>query len=73
MSFEKATACADMTLANAIDDYAAEENITPAEARNELLNSKAYECLYNFDSLLWMEGSDYFLDYYRKNEKSSLP
>lgn len=62
------TACADMTLANAIEDMAEEEHITIEEARNRILESKTYECLYNFDTGMWMEGPDYFRDTYRRFE-----
>ena len=70
MSDDVMNLCADMILANAIEDYAVEENISQSEARNRLLESKAYECLYDFDSRLWMEGSDYFLDFYRRGEQT---
>lgn len=69
MKHEIMTACADMTLANAIEDMAEEENITREEARNRLLESKTYECLYNFDSGMWKEGPDYFRDTYKRMEK----
>ena len=61
--------CADMILSMAIEDFAAEEGITIAEARDRLLESKAYDCLYDPDTNLWMEGPDYFLDFYRQVEK----
>ena len=70
MSFEKMNACADMILTDAICDMAEEENISIEESRNRLLSSNACKCLYDFDSGLWKEGPDYFLDYYRKSEKN---
>ena len=70
ISFEKMNACADMILTDAIEDMADEDNISIEEARNKLLSSNAYKCLYNFDSGMWMEGSDYFLDYYRRFEQN---
>ena len=69
MSFEKMNICADMILTNAIEDMAEEENISIEESRNRLLSSNACKCLYNFDSGLWKEGSDFFLDYYRRSEQ----
>ena len=66
MSFDKMNICADMILTDAIEDMAAEDNISIEESRNRLLNSNACKCLYDFDSRLWMEGPDYFIDYYRK-------
>ena len=65
MSFEKMNICADMILTNAIEDMAEEENISIEESRNRLLSSNACKCLY---SGLWKQGSDYFLDYYRKSD-----
>ena len=58
-----------MILADAIEDYSAEEGISIEEARTRLLESKAYECLYDPDTNLWMEGPDYFLDFYRRMEQ----
>ena len=60
MSTDVMTACADMNLADAIEDMAAEKGITLAEARDRILESDAYECLYDFDTKLWAEGPDYF-------------
>lgn len=71
MSFEKMNACADMILTDAIEDMAAEDNISIEESRNRLLSSNACKCLYNFDSGMWMEGPDYFLDFYRRFEGKS--
>ena len=71
MSFEKMNACADMILTDAIEDMAAEDNISIEESRNRLLSSNACKCLYDFDSGLWMEGPDYFLDYYRRHEQKA--
>ena len=70
MSFEKMNACADMILTDAICDMAEEEKIAIEESRNRLLSSNACKCLYDFDSELWKEGPDYFLDYYRRSEKN---
>ena len=70
MSFEKMNACADMIPTDAICDMAEEENISIEESRNRLLSSNACKCLYDFDSGLWKEGPDYFLDYYRRSEKN---
>ena len=66
MDSDRMTACADMILADAIEDLADEEKITRKEARDRLLNSKAYDALYDFDTRLWAEGSDYFLDYFKR-------
>ena len=66
MSYEKMKTCADMTLANAIEDMVVYEHMSKEEARNKVLESKAYQCLYDFESGVWMEGSDYFRDLLKK-------
>ena len=74
MSDETKYACADMILADAIEDMAEEEGISKAEVRDAILNSGAYEDLYNLDSRLWTEGPDYFRAYVKKTieiEKAS--
>ena len=68
MKYEKMKACADMTLANAIEDLSRETHIPLEEARNKVLESRAYECLYDFDTGMWMEGPDYFRDLLRTTE-----
>lgn len=62
--------CADMVLANAIEDMADEEGISRAEARDRLVTSPAYQCLYHYDSKLWMEGPDYFRAFYKQCEEA---
>lgn len=66
MSFDTMNTCAALTFATAVEDMAAESNRTIEEIRKEILESKAYECLLNFESGLWMLGPDYFRDYYKK-------
>ena len=66
MTYEKMKACADMTLANAIEDMSRYDKISLAEARNIIIESKAYDCLYNFETGLWMEGPDYLRDIVKK-------
>ena len=63
MSDETKNACADMILADAIEDMADEEGISRAEARDAILNSSAYEDLYHFETRRWLEGPDYFREY----------
>lgn len=71
MSLEDKNACADMILTAAIEDMADEQNISVSEAREKLLNSRACELLYNFETDLWKEGPDYFRDFYRKLEMAT--
>ena len=65
--FEKYGGLADVKS----EDMADEEGITRAEARDAILNSDAYEDLYNFDTRLWMEGPDYFRAYYQKTKEAA--
>ena len=62
MTYVKMKACADMTLATAIEDLAENDNISIEEARNRVIESKTYRCLYDFETGMWMEGADYFRD-----------
>ena len=69
MTYEKMSACADLILADAIEDLAREDNKTKAETRKNLMTSKAYDCLYDFDSGLWQEEPAYFIDFYKRIER----
>lgn len=72
MSYDAMSTCAALTLTLAIEDMAAESGKTIDEIRKDILESKAYECLLDFDSALQAEGPDYFRDYYKKvSEKTS--
>ena len=66
MTSDVMSICADMVLANAIEDYAKWNNITQQEARDLFINSRAYQCLYDFETHLWADGSDYFIYFYEK-------
>ena len=66
MPYETMATCADMTLASAIEDMAKEMHITIEEARSLLLESRAYQCLYDFETGVWKEGPDYLRDLYER-------
>ena len=66
MSYEAMLACADMTVANAIEDLAQEENISIDEARNMILESETYKSLYDIETGMWKEGPDYLRDTFRR-------
>ena len=66
MSYDTMNTCAAVVLTTAIEDMAAESGKPIEEIRKEVLESKAYERLLDFDSHLWAEGPDYFRDYYMK-------
>lgn len=52
--------CADMIAADAIQDLAAKLGKSEVEVRALVIESPAYEALYDFESGLWQEGPDYF-------------
>ena len=66
MSYETMNTCAAITLAAAIEDMSEESGRPVDEIRKEILESKAYECLLDFDSGLWAEGPDYFRDFFKR-------
>ena len=66
MSYETMNTCAAITLTLAIEDMAEESGRPIEEIRKELLESKAYECLLDFDSGLWAAGPDYFREFHTK-------
>ena len=66
MQYDTMSTCASLTVATALDDMSKETNRPLEEIRKEVLESKAYECMLNFDSGLWMMGPDYFREYYNK-------
>ena len=67
MQYSVMATCADLTLANAIEDMAREEHISIDAARTALLESKTYKCLYDFETGLWQEGPDYLIDTYKRH------
>lgn len=66
MSYETMSSCADLILADAIDDLAAESGEKKEEIRKAIMTSEAYDALYDFDSGLWQQGSAYFIDFFRR-------
>ena len=69
-NIDKMTACADMIFTDALEDMAEEEHISLQEARERIISSGAYACLYNFASGLWMEGPDYFRCFVKEMENN---
>lgn len=64
MSYDTMSTCAAITLAATIEDMAKDSGKPIEEIRKEILESKAYECLLDFETGLWAEGPDYFRDFY---------
>ena len=65
MSYEQKVFCAELILTAAIMDMAEDEGISRQEARSRIINSTAYDALYNFDTGLWAQGPDYFRSFYQ--------
>ena len=65
MSYEQKVFCAELILTAAIMDMAEDEGISRQEARSRIINSPAYDALYNCDTGLWAQGPDYFRSFYQ--------
>ena len=57
MTYEAMSTCAALVFSMAVEDYAAISGKSIEDVRREMIESKAYECLLNFDSGLWMDPS----------------
>lgn len=64
IGYETKAQCADMILADAITDLSAQTGRSTSEIRNAIVESPAYEALYDFETNLWQEGPDYFTWFY---------
>lgn len=64
-------ACADMLLADSIATLANRLGISTDESRNRIVDSGAYDALYDLETELWKEGPDYFLSFYEDLAKSA--
>ena len=56
----------ELILTAAIDDYAKKTGKSVSEIRNEIIESGAYDDLYDEETGLWAQGPDYFIDYFLK-------
>ena len=69
MSNEKRVCTADMILTVAIEDYAANTNQDVASVRDQIIESGAYDALYDFDTDLWTQGPDHFISFFLEKTK----
>ena len=69
ITYDEMNTCAAITFAAAVEDMAAETCRPIEDVRKELIESKAYESLLNFDSGLWASGPDYFREFYQELEE----
>ena len=66
MTSDAITACMDMTFADAICDLALKSGMDESEARDAILNSGAYDALFDEETGLWASGPDAFIDFYER-------
>ncbi len=63
-------ATCELILTCAIDDYSKKSNLSVDEIRNDIIQTGAYDALFDFDTGLWTQGPDYFMDFYLKMKKN---
>lgn len=56
--------CASIAMRGAVETLAAREKISYEEALLRFTSSRVYEALFDFDTEIWKEGSDYLLSFY---------
>ena len=56
--------CAVIAMHEAVENLAARDTISYEEALLRFTGSRAYEALFDFDTEIWKEGSDYLLSLY---------
>ena len=56
--------CAVIAMREAVETLAVREKISYEEALLRFTSSHAYEALFDFDTEIWKEGSDYLLSLY---------
>jgi hypothetical protein len=66
MTSDANTACADMVLVDAISDIALKTGQAEAEVREQLIESGAYDALYDEETGLWASGPDAFIYFFEQ-------
>lgn len=66
MTSDANVACADMTFADAVRDYALREGVPEAAVRREMIESGAYDALYDEETGLWATGPDAFIAFFEE-------
>ena len=64
MDYDIKGSTAELILTDAIDDYAKATGKSIEDVRSDIIESGAYDALFNFDTGLWKEGPDYFIEFY---------
>lgn len=70
MTSDANVACADMTLADAIQDLATRTGESRSQIRSRIIESGAYDALYDEETGLWATGPEYFIDFFLAMERS---
>lgn len=70
MNYDIKGSTAELILTDAIEDYAKATGKSIEEVRNDIIESGAYDALFNFDTGLWKEGPDYFIEFYLSLKKN---
>ncbi len=71
MTFDLKEPTAELILCAAIDDYTKKSGVTTDEIRNEIIESGAYDALFDYNTGLWKEGPDYFIDFFLKMKEKT--
>lgn len=69
MDYDIKGSTAELILTDAIDDYSKATGKSIEEVRNDIIESGAYDALFNFETGLWKEGPDYFIEFYLSLKK----
>lgn len=69
MTSDANTACADMVLADVIHDYALRSGQTEAEVRDRIIESGAYDALYDEQTGLWASGPEAFIHFFEQMQQ----
>lgn len=54
--------CADLIFADVVQDLAERTGLPTEQVRRKVIESPAYVALYDFETELWQEGPDYFIE-----------
>ena len=69
MTSDANIACADLTLADAIQDLALRTGRSEAEIRMRIIESGAYDALYDEQTGLWATGPEAFISFFLQLEQ----
>lgn len=65
--------CAVINMRNTVELIAIDYNISYEEAMLKFTNSCVYEALFDFETGIWKEGSEYILSLYERYGSKELP